>query len=92
MAFIRNCFIMAVTTLCVLFTNAQNVSYPLQSSQLLKSTAGDVAMLLQKAVAGSHFTSGVYSALPQSGVIFIYDSTITDNQSCRVESDGLNLY
>jgi hypothetical protein len=79
---------MAVTTLCVLYTNAQTVSYPLQSSQLLKSTAEDVAMLLQKAVTGSHFTTGSYSALPQSGIIFIYDSTITNNQACRVESDG----
>jgi len=91
MAFIRNCFVIAITMLCVLCTNAQTVSYPLQSSQLLKSTADDVAMLLQKAVAGSHFTTAVYSALPQSGIIFIYDSSITNNQSCRVESDGINF-
>lgn len=90
MAFIRNCFITAVTMLCVLFTNAQTVSYPLQSSQLLKSTAEDVAMLLQKAVAGSRFSTGSYITLPPSGIIFIYDSTITANQACRVESDGLN--
>ena len=91
MAFIRYCFIIAVTMLFVLCTNAQTVSYPLKSSQLLKSTAEDVAMLLQKAVAGSQFTTGVYSVMPQTGVIFIYDSTITNNQLCRVESDGINF-
>ena len=88
MAFIRYCFIMAVMTLCILFTNAQTVSYPVQSSQLLKSTAGDAAMLLQKAVSGSQFTTAGYSVMPTSGIILIYDSTITDNQACKVESDG----
>ena len=91
MAFIRNSFVISVTLLCVLFTNAQTVSYPLQSSQLLKSTAEDAAMLLQKAVAASQFTSSIYSGIPQTGVIFIYDSTITNNQACRVESDGINF-
>jgi len=91
MAFIRNCFVTAVTILCVLYTNAQTVSYPVQSSQLLKSTAGDAALLLQKAIAGSQFTTSAYSTLPQSGIIFIYDSTITHNEACRVESDGINF-
>ncbi|MBK8495479.1 MAG: hypothetical protein IPL50_10960 [Chitinophagaceae bacterium] len=91
MAFIRNCFVTAVTILCVLYTNAQTVSYPVQSSQLLKSTAGDAALLLQKAIAGSQVTTSAYSTLPQSGIIFIYDSTITHNQACRVESDGINF-
>jgi hypothetical protein len=91
MAIIRNCFVIAVVMLCVLFTNAQTIAYPAQSSTLLKSTAGDVAMLLQKAIPGSHFTTGAYSVLPQTGFIFVYDSTINGNQACKVESDGLNF-
>ncbi len=90
MAFIRTGFVLALTILCVLSVNAQTVSYPLKSSQLLISTAEDVAVLLQKAVAGSQFTKAAYTSLPQSGIILIYDSTITNNQACRVESDGLN--
>lgn len=91
MAFIRNCFVISVTMLSVLFTNAQTVSYPTQSSQLLKSTAEDAAMLLQKAVTGSQFTTLAYSGIPQTGIIFIYDSTNTNNQACRVESDGISF-
>ena len=72
----------------MLFANAQTVSYPFISSQLLKTTAEDAAMLLQKAVSGSQFTTGAYSVMPASGIIFIYDSTITDNQACKVESNG----
>ena len=91
MAFIRKCFVIALTMLCVLRTNAQTVSYPLQSSQLLKSTAEDAAMLLQKAVPGSQYSLSAYTSLPQTGIIFIYDSTISHNQMCRVESDGLSF-
>ncbi len=91
MAFIRKCFIILVTMFCVFVTHAQTVSYPLQSSQLLKSTAEDVAMLLQKAIAGSHFTHAAYNSLPATGIIFIYDSTITHNQACRVQSDGVHF-
>ena len=90
MAFIRNCFVISVMMLSVLFTNAQTVSYPSLSSQLLKATAADGAMLLQKA-AGGQFTTAVYTGMPVSGIIFIYDSTITSNQACRVVSDGQNF-
>ena len=90
MAFIRTCFVMALCVIGMLCTNAQTVSYPLLSSQLLKSTADDAAMLLQKAIPGSHFTTQSYSNMPLTGVIFIYDSTITDNQACKVESNGIN--
>ncbi|MEO6252536.1 MAG: T9SS type A sorting domain-containing protein [Ferruginibacter sp.] len=90
MAFIRNCFVIAVMTLCILFTKAQTVSYPPLSSQLLKSTAADVAMLLQKAIPGSQFTTTIYSIIPATGIIFIYDSTITDNMACKIESNGSN--
>lgn len=91
MAFIRNCFIIAVCTFCVIYSDAQTVSYPIQSSQLLKSTAEDVAMLLQKAVSGGQFTTVAYSALPARGIILIYDSAITDNQACKIESDGIGV-
>lgn len=91
MAIIRNCFVTAVLALCVLFSNAQTVSYPVYSSQLLKSTAADAAMLFAKAIPGNQFTTAVYSAMPQTGIIFIYDSTITNNQACKVESDGINF-
>ncbi|MEO6541441.1 MAG: DUF4838 domain-containing protein, partial [Ferruginibacter sp.] len=90
MAFIRICFVIAAMTLCMLFTKAQTVSYPPLSSQLLKSTAVDVVMLLQKAIPGSQFIATVYSNIPATGIVFIYDSTITDNMACKVESNGSN--
>jgi hypothetical protein len=88
MAFIRNCFVIAMLMLCVLVTKAQTVRYPVQSSKTLQSTAGDVAMLLQKAIPGAQFTAGAFTVLPQTGFIFVYDSTITGSRACRVESDG----
>lgn len=88
MAFIRTGFIMAVMLLCILYTNAQTITYPIRSSQLLRSTVEDAAMLLQKAIAGSQFTIATYTSVPASGVIFIYDSTISQSQYCKVESDG----
>ena len=90
MAFIRNCVIIAVIFCCIV-TNAkaQIVYYPAQSSQLLKATADDAAMLFQKAIPGSRFTIQAYTNMPNTGIIFIYDSSIRDNQACRVESNGL---
>ncbi len=49
-----------------------------------------MGLLLQKAIPGSQFTIKTYSGMPASGIILVYDSTITDNQACRVESDGVN--
>lgn len=91
MAFIRYCFVTAVLVLCMFNTKSQTISYPLQSSQLLKATAEDAAMLLQKAITGSSYTLQTYSAAPSEGIILIYDSTITNNQSCKVESDGMTF-
>jgi hypothetical protein len=89
MAFIRNCVITAVMACCIVFNAAaQKVYYPFQASQLLKSTTEDVATLLKKAVNGSTFVSQAYTAMPVEGVIFIYDTAITDYQACKVQSDG----
>jgi hypothetical protein len=91
MAFIRNCIIIAVTLFCIVpNAKAQTVYYPAQSSQLLKATAEDAAMLLQRAIPGTKFITQSYNSLPLSGVIFIYDTTITDYQACKVQSDGVN--
>ena len=91
MAFIRCCVITAVLAFCMFITEAQTVFYPVQSSQLLKATAEDAAMLLQKAMPGTHCVSQAYNSTPISGIVFSYDSTITDNQACRVESDGVSF-
>ena len=48
-------------------------------------------MLLQKAINGSHFITATYGIQPQSGFIFVYDSTINGNQACKVESDGISF-
>lgn len=88
MAFIRNCFAAVAIVFCFGHTHAQTVYYPVRSSQLLKATAEDLAMLLQKAIPGSHFTSKEYSQQPAAGIIFTYDSSISSNQACRVESNG----
>ena len=89
MAFIRNCIITWVITLILCFhATGQVIYYPVHSSSLLRSTAQDAAGLLSKAVAGSNFSVQEYITLPQTGIIFIYDSTITDNQLCKVESNG----
>ena len=90
MAFIRKCFITTALLFCIMHTKAQTVYYPARSSQLLKATAGDLAMLLQKAISGSHFNTEEYSSQPQSGIIFIYDSTIKNNSACQVKSNGFN--
>lgn len=92
MAYIRNCIFVAVVLFCIAFNaKAQTVYYPARASQLLKATAEDAAMLLQKAVTGSRFTTQAYTTVPSEGIVFLYDSSITDNQACKVESNGLNL-
>ncbi len=47
-----------------------------------------MAMLLQKAISGSHFITQEYANMPVKGIVFIYDSSISGNQTCLVESDG----
>lgn len=87
MGLIRYCFIAVVCTLISVPASAQKIYYPAGASELLKSTANDVAMLLQKAGTDT-ITAESYTVLPSSGLILIYDASINDNQSCRVKSDG----
>lgn len=91
MAFIRCNIVMAALCFCVLFANGQEISYPTHSSQLLKATAADAAMLLDSAMPGSHFSTLEYANLPQKGIVFIYDTTISDNLACKVICDGSDL-
>jgi len=85
MAFIRNCVITAVIVFCIsLNTKAQTVYYPARSSQLLKATAADAAMLLQKAIAGSKFITQAYTTMPLTGVVFIYDTSKQWGQSNKI--------
>ncbi|HMD00722.1 MAG TPA: hypothetical protein VKH37_11240, partial [Ferruginibacter sp.] len=90
MAFIRNCFVTTALLLCILHTKAQVVYYPAGSSALMKATAGDVAMLLQKAISGSQFTTASYTIVPSKGVVLIYDSTVNIS-NCVVKSDGTSI-
>lgn len=85
MAFIRCCLFFAATILLTVQLQAQTtVWYPVQASQLLKSTAEDAAMLLQRAGNNISVSFQQYSALPSSGFILKYDSSVTDNQACKV--------
>lgn len=88
MALFRYCII--AICLCVYHAGiAQEISYPAGSSQLLQATAEDIAMLLQKST-GIIYAVQQYSAKPAAGIVFIYDSSFTDNQACLVKSDGSN--
>ncbi len=91
MASIGKGYCIALTLLLFITnTSAQVIYYPLNSSSLLKSTVEDVAGLLQKAVEGSHFSTSIYTTLPTTGIVFVYDSTITDNQLCKVQGNGVS--
>ncbi|MDQ6757568.1 MAG: T9SS type A sorting domain-containing protein [Bacteroidota bacterium] len=68
--------------------HAQTVYYPAQSSDQLRLTAEDVATLFNKAIPESNFSAQPYTSIPQSGIVFIYDSAFINNQSCKIESDG----
>ena len=89
MALIRMRYLLVAFTVFLFFnTAAQKVYYPANSSSVLQSTAADMAGLLQKAVAGSQFSTGLYNVMPSAGIILMYDSTISDNQLCRVSGNG----
>ncbi|MEO6405273.1 MAG: T9SS type A sorting domain-containing protein [Ferruginibacter sp.] len=67
-------------------TKAQTIYFPAGSSRLLKETAVDMASLLQKAITGSHFDTSQYNNFPAAGIVLQYDSTIIDNQLCKLIS------
>src|SRR5687767_10200824 len=85
-------FLLVLTALiCSLIGNAQTVWYPRNSSDLLKSTAADLSANLSKAIPGGQFSVQEYQTLPATGIILIYDSSITANDACRIESNGSNV-
>jgi len=84
---VRNMFISICLLLCF-NANSQTVYYPAKASKLLQTTANDMAMLLQKAIKGSSFTTLPYTSLPATGIVLIYDSTGTGNQFCKVKGNG----
>jgi len=68
--------------------HAQTIYYPSPTSDLLKLTAIDIAQLLNKALPQNKFLVQEYNSLPQTGFVFIYDSTMINSQSCKIESNG----
>ena len=88
MASIRYCFMAIAFALSTVNTFAQTVFYPANASQLLKETAVDLAIQLQLSIAGSNFSSQPFATRPSTGIILQYDSSISDNQLCKVKSDG----
>ena len=84
--------VMFLLLLCfVTGIQAQTVYYPSQSSDQLKLTAQDVASLFNRAMPGSNFIAQSYTSIPSSGIVFIYDSTYINDQSCKIESNGTSL-
>lgn len=86
MAFIR-CTLVAVAILLCIQVKAQTVYYPAGASTLLKETAADMAGLLQKAT-GRPTPVQPYTSMPSSGIVFIYDSTVTGNQTCKINGNA----
>ncbi len=84
--------LLAMVWLCFYaIAQAQVVYYPAGASQLLQSTAEDIAMLLQKSMAGSRFTVQPYNSMPNNGIILIYGAAGSDNQQCIVKSNGSRI-
>jgi hypothetical protein len=73
---------------CVTTLHAQTVYYPAQSSDLLKLTATDVAALFNRSIPNDRFATQEYTSMPTSGFVFIYDSTMINDQSCKIECNG----
>ncbi len=72
---------------------AQTIYYPTGSSRLLKETARDVAFLFQKAIPSSRFDTMHYNSLPSAGIVLVYDSTIQNNQLCKlITQPGLLVF
>lgn len=92
MAFTRMCLITLVITLSLCSNlEAQTVYYPAWSSSVLKASAKDAAELLGNSINGTALPVQEYTVMPAAGIIFVYDSTITDNQLCKAESNGTSI-
>ncbi len=82
-----------LTALCLFaygLLRAQTVYYPSGASDLLRSTAADMAALLQKALPGSRFETAPWSIMPREGIVLVYDSTVSGNPLCRLKGNGSN--
>lgn len=88
MAFIRICLVTTTMLLCILRPYAQSILYPAGSSQLLRSTATDVSKLFGRSNPGFNFNTTEFNKLPAEGIIFIYDSTVIGNGTCKVFCNG----
>jgi hypothetical protein len=84
---------LVLALLALVFSNGifgQTIYYPANSSQLLKSTANDLASLFRRAMPGGDFAVQEYgSTMPSQGIIFKYDNSIGSGNTCKVESDGI---
>lgn len=82
--------------LCSLFSvidiQAQVIYYPKNSSDLLRSTANDLADLLTKAIPNSAYYTEEYNttSLPNA-ISIIYDSSIIVGQVCKITGSQSNL-
>jgi Secretion system C-terminal sorting domain len=88
MALIRTCILFAAIIGFSLCAKSQTIFYPTLASKLLKETALDVASLLQQTNASINIITQSYTGFPTKGIVLIYDSTITDNQACKVSGNG----
>ena len=71
---------------------AQFVYYPANSSDLLRSTAKDMADLLNKAIPSGTYSIHEYIfPLPQGSIVLQYDTTMPADQQCKIEGGTNNL-
>jgi hypothetical protein len=88
MAIIRKCLTVTALLLCMHNTKSQTIAYPAGSSQLLRSTAQDLSLLLSRSNTAFNFSSKEFNSIPNNGIILIYDSTVAGNGSCKVSCNG----
>ena len=82
--------------LCTLFSvvlvKGQVVYYPQNSSDLLKSTAADLADLLGRSIPTNTFHTAEYNGTPlPNSISLFYDSSITAGQVCKITGNQYNL-
>ncbi|MFM2360572.1 MAG: hypothetical protein RLY16_2565, partial [Bacteroidota bacterium] len=84
MANIKNLFLTLTFVLTVFIGQSQTIVLPNLASNALRSTAEDVASLLNRATANQHYSVTTTSAA-NAAFLLIYDTTITNNQTCKVQ-------